>query len=161
MKAAPYPTSRPIACAPLLLDFHIRLCKYMIGERQRRTTMRRVRAVLLGVMLGLGVPVAAMAAELLMIEEDGCPWCRAWDRDIGPIYDRTAEGKRAPLRRIDIHGDLPADIELASRPRFTPTFILVDEGRELGRIEGYPGEELFWWLMSDLMKRLPDGEPGT
>lgn len=120
----------------------------------------RLAAAILAVTLAL----PAAAAELLMFEEAGCPWCRAWDRDIGDIYDKTTEGKRAPLRRIDVHGPMPEGLTLTSRPRITPTFVLIDEGRELGRIEGYPGDELFWWLMSDLMNKLPDdanGEGGS
>ena len=34
-------------------------------------------------------------------------------------------------------------------------FILVDKGREIGRIRGYPGAEGFWMQLSSLMDRLP------
>jgi hypothetical protein len=30
--------------------------------------------------------------------------------------------------------------------------VLVDEGRELGRIEGYAGEEFFWFLLAKLLE---------
>jgi len=36
---------------------------------------------------------------------------------------------------------------------FTPTFILVDDGREVGRIEGYPGEDFFWGLLGMMFER--------
>ncbi|MBL3206218.1 thioredoxin family protein, partial [Klebsiella pneumoniae] len=39
--------------------------------------------------------------------------------------------------------------------RYTPTFILVDGGREIGRIEGYPGADFFWGLLERLAQRLP------
>ena len=94
------------------------------------------------------------AAELLMFEEKWCTWCERWNAEIGPIYPKTVEGKRAPLRRVDIHGQLPGDVALASRPQFTPTFVLVEDGREVGRIEGYPGEDFFWGLLDRLLKRL-------
>lgn len=96
------------------------------------------------------------AAELLMFEEKWCEWCERWNTEIAPIYSKTAEGKRAPLRRIDIHGRYPAGIALASRPRFTPTFVLIEDGREVGRIEGYPGEDFFWGLLSRMIRKLPE-----
>jgi len=37
--------------------------------------------------------------------------------------------------------------------------VLVDHGREIGRIRGYPGEDHFWGLLGVLMKKLD--APGT
>lgn len=94
---------------------------------------------------------ASKAAELIMVEEHGCVWCAQWNNTIAPIYPKTVEGKYAPLRRIDIHDPLPTDLSLKSRPMFTPTFILVENGRELARIEGYPGEDFFWGLLERML----------
>ncbi|MHA1152193.1 MAG: thioredoxin family protein [Alphaproteobacteria bacterium] len=101
------------------------------------------------------VPGSAQAAELVMFETLGCPWCMAWDREVGGIYHKTAEGRTAPLRRLDI-GD-PRPPELAALPDivYTPTFVLMDGGREVGRIVGYPGENLFWGLLDEMFQRLP------
>ena len=38
-----------------------------------------------------------------------------------------------------------------TRPVFTPTFVLVEDGKELGRIEGYAGDEFFWFLLGRLL----------
>ena len=99
----------------------------------------------------------AVAAELLMFEEKWCHWCDRWNEEIGVIYHKTTEGRIAPLRRVNIHGKFPDEIVLVSRPQYTPTFVLVDKGREIGRIEGYPGEDFFWGLLARLLERLPDG----
>ena len=96
--------------------------------------------------------LAATAAELVMVEEPGCPWCAAWNADIGGIYPKTEEGRQVPLRRMDISERNPEGFTLAARVVFTPTFLLVEDGREIARIEGYPGEELFWWRLSALLK---------
>ena len=58
-----------------------------------------------------------------------------------------AEGRAAPLQRYDLHSETP-DVIFARRVHYTPTFILVDNGRELDRIEGYPGEDFFWGLLT-------------
>jgi len=95
------------------------------------------------------------AAELIMIEQAGCHWCAAWDRDVGIVYDKTKEGKRAPLRRLDLKDKLPEDLASIRIERFTPTFILVEENREVGRIRGYPGEDFFWGLLGQMLDKLP------
>ena len=111
--------------------------------------MLRMLAVSL---IGL-LPVSAAAElRLLMAEETGCYWCAKWNEEIAHIYPKTAEGRAAPLKRYDLHSETP-DVVFEKRVHFTPTFILVDEGKELGRIEGYPGEDFFWGLLSMMFER--------
>ena len=88
---------------------------------------------------------------LYMAEEDGCVWCARWDAEIAAIYPKTAEGKTAPLRRYDLHSETPV-VDFERRVSFTPTFILVSDGTEVGRIEGYPGEDFFWGLLTELFE---------
>jgi thioredoxin-related protein len=102
---------------------------------------------------------AVQAAELVMFEQKGCVWCQRFDRDIAAAYDKTAEGKRAPLRRVDIDKPQPQDLAFIRRERFTPVFVLVDNGREFGRIRGYPGDAFFWGLLNTMLDRLDRGEP--
>lgn len=113
-----------------------------------------MRAILAALMLSL-MPLAAVAGELklLMIESEWCEWCDLWNEEVGVIYDKTAEGKRAPLMRADIYEPLPDGITLARRANYTPTFVLLDDGTEIGRIEGYPGEDFFYGLLNQLLNR--------
>ncbi len=125
-----------------------------VGLDQRRSSFRLLAATLV-VALGAALfPVASFAqsAELLMFEERGCPWCRRWRAEVGPGYPHSPEGKRAPLRVVDIAGSRPAGIELATAVRFSPTFVLVLDGREVGRITGYPGADFFWGQLEGLLK---------
>ncbi len=113
-------------------------------------------ALLFVIASGLGAPPPAVAVELLMFESDSCEWCDAWHAEIGPIYPKTSEGKVAPLRTIDVHDPRPSDLDHIEGIRFTPTFVLIDdEGQEVGRINGYPGEEFFWGLLGNLIGKLP------
>jgi hypothetical protein len=34
---------------------------------------------------------------------------------------------------------------------FTPTFVLMVDGVEASRIEGYPGEDFFWGLLGQML----------
>ena len=100
----------------------------------------------------------AKAAELVMFRSDGCPWCAKWDREIGPIYPKTEFDHRAPLRQINLDHD--ADPAFLHAPiHYMPTFVLVDDGREVGRIEGYPGDEFFWVRLESLLEKLPKIAP--
>ena len=120
--------------------------------------MRFVATVLATILALLPAPSAG-AAELVMFEQKSCVWCQRFDREIAPAYDKTAEGQRAPLRRVDIAGPVPADLAFIKRERFTPVFVLIDQGREFGRIRGYPGDIFFWGLLANLIERLDRGEP--
>ncbi|WP_347312289.1 thioredoxin family protein [Defluviimonas sp. SAOS-178_SWC] len=112
--------------------------------------MLRVLALLGSILAVLATPAAA-ELKLLMVEQPGCAYCARWDADIAPIYPKTPEGQAAPLERVQLRGPYPDNVELGPRPVFTPTFILVQDGREAGRIEGYPGEDFFWGLLAQLM----------
>lgn len=94
----------------------------------------------------------AAAAELLMFERVGCPWCARWMREVAPAYPNSEEGRIAPLRRIDLDRGQPADVSLALPVRFTPTFVLVHEGREIGRIVGYMDAATFWGLYTRMIE---------
>ena len=96
------------------------------------------------------------AAELVMFESPICEWCEKWDEDISGVYPKTSEGKAAPLRRVDIYDPRPDDLKDVKGITFTPTFVLWDEGREIGRIVGYPGEDFFWGLLGEILEKLDD-----
>lgn len=87
----------------------------------------------------------------MMAEEPGCIWCARWHAEIGPIYPKTAEGAAAPLLRINLQDPIPSDITLERSVNFTPTFILLVDGVEKSRIEGYPSEDFFWELLGYML----------
>jgi len=94
--------------------------------------------------------------ELLMIESDDCPYCRKFDREVADIYPKTTEGLRAPLNRHKLGDKLPkkyTSIDINSRT-MTPTFILIENNKEVDRLVGYNGDEFFWFLLKDLFTKL-------
>jgi thioredoxin-related protein len=90
-----------------------------------------------------------------MFEDPGCSWCRRWHAEIGPAYALTAEGQVAPLRRYHFRDQANAGVLLERPITVTPTFVLVKDGREIGRIVGYPGEDFFYGLLANLLKSKP------
>lgn len=99
-------------------------------------------------------PIAAQSAELLMIEEPGCVYCARFNREIGPAYPKTDEGKLAPLRRLQIADPWPESLISVRKASVTPTFILIADGVEIDRLVGYPGDEHFWFLLGQMLDKL-------
>jgi len=89
--------------------------------------------------------------RLIMIHSSSCPWCEQFDEEIGISYSNTPEGKILPLERIDYYAEFPDKYQIISPASFTPTFIILNDFKEVGRIEGYPGRELFWWRLSEFV----------
>jgi len=132
----------------------------MTAFRSLLATLLLAAAVLAG---GFGLPglrTAAQAAELIMLERAGCAWCARWNREIAPAYPLTEEGRRAPLRRVDVSDPWPADLEGIASDRYTPTFIVVEDGIEIARLRGYPGDNFFWPLLNEMLGKLPADDTG-
>lgn len=117
---------------------------------------RTFEKILLGAALILVVNLSAAshAAELLMFSQGGCPSCLRWNREVGTIYDTTAEAAILPLRHIDIARQTTSNVTLSSRILYTPTFVVVDDGREIGRITGYINDDAFWGLLGSLAGKI-------
>jgi thioredoxin-related protein len=120
---------------------------------------RRLRLSAAALFVTCFAAAPAAAAELVMFESRACEWCVRWHEEIGPIYPKTAEAQCAPLRQVDIHEPRPADLAAIGGLRYTPTFVVVEDGREIGRIVGYPGEDFFWALLDGELEKLAGGCP--
>jgi hypothetical protein len=125
----------------LRLAKHIRFLLYYIALPGKGLSVHLLWTMIVALLAATTCGSLSYAAELQMYRRDGCPWCRAWDREVGPIYGKTDLGRRIPLRMVDLDRERPA-AALKSPIIYTPTFVLVEGGREIGRIQGYPGEAL-------------------
>jgi thioredoxin-related protein len=96
--------------------------------------------------------VRAQELTLYMVDQAGCAYCIRWEEEVGDAYHLTAEGRVAPLVRVDLHDALPESVSFARRAVFTPTFVLIRDGKELERIEGYPGEDFFYGLLGMMLQ---------
>ncbi len=129
---------------------------YLQHNSSKRITISYVLAAfalagLIGVTAFAG---AASAAELVVVGSARCPYCLAWEREIGHSYAKSGEARQAPLRRINIEDGRPSDLAELEVVHVTPTFILVQDGHEIGRIQGYTGAQSFWPRLHGLLSRL-------
>jgi thioredoxin-related protein len=108
-------------------------------------------------LLALGLAFAAPAAaqdpriELLFVDKSGCPWCARFEQEVLPGYPQSDIGRTAPLRRVSLDNGQPKEAALGEPVRFTPTFILLRDGKEAGRIVGYMDNGTFYGLMEKLL----------
>ena len=95
---------------------------------------------------------------LIYIYSPECGACRQFDREVGPIYDKTAESLALPLERVlidDWQADRHQLVECASAEVIgTPTFLQIRDCQELDRITGYSDAELFWLGHRRMMNRI-------
>lgn len=89
-----------------------------------------------------------------MFDSRICPHCIAWHREIGPVYPRTDEGELLPLRIVAFPDGVSADLHFIKSIRYTPTFVAIECGREIGRVVGYLSDEQFWGEVSGLAERV-------
>jgi hypothetical protein len=115
-------------------------------------------AMLAGLIAAVG---DCLAAELLMFDDPSCVWCRRWEAEIGKSYALTPEGREAPLRRIHIGKQGEAGVAFASPITVTPTFVLVENEQEVGRIAGYVGKDFFYPMLDELIRKIPPPAPSS
>lgn len=95
--------------------------------------------------------VPARSIVLLMVDDLGCPFCARWDAEVGSAYAKSAEGQFAPLDRRRRGQSMPAQVGPIAH---TPTFIVLRDGAEVGRITGYPGAHFFWPMLDAILARI-------
>ncbi|KAB2535265.1 hypothetical protein AL035_20275 [Salipiger aestuarii] len=106
----------------------------------------------------LAGPVPA-DTRLVMVAQPGCAYCAQWNAEIAPAYPNTTEGRFAPLLQADLRADPPDGVRYDRKVLFTPTFILIQDGTERARIEGYPGQDFFWPLLARMLTENTDYDP--
>lgn len=129
----------------------------MTGNSDMREIILFIAVLCLPLLAGAGT---VGAAELVMFESESCEWCELWHEEIGVIYAKTTEAGIAPLRRVDIEDTVPGDLTHVRGIHYTPTFVLMEDGEEVGRILGYPGEDFFWGLLGMELEKLKSDAPG-
>ena len=55
---------------------------------------------------------------------------------------------------MPIRDQARAGVALARPINVTPTFVLVENGEEVGRIDGYAGKDFFYPMLAELLRRI-------
>ncbi len=115
-------------------------------------TMKKILLTFLFLLIAFPV----YAFELLMFSNPHCGYCQAFLNEVAPGYDKTEYAKYLPLKIIQVNTKMPDWIAEAMSDgrlggiRVAPTFVIWDNsgihdrGKEIARLEGYPGKEIFY-----------------
>ena len=116
-----------------------------------RVFASQFRLLALGIALTLStLPCIAIAGtRLVMVTSDYCPFCQAWERDVGVVYDKSPYAPSLPLTRVEMGSAMPEGVSLQAPVVGTPTFLIIKDGREIDRQRGYDDAEMFWWWLSE------------
>ena len=86
--------------------------------------------------------------RLIMFTSEDCPACQAWEREIGSVYKKSEYQVEFPITRVDFSAGAPSWLVINESLRGTPTFVIMKNGQEIGRITGFTDPEMFWWQLS-------------
>ncbi len=99
------------------------------------------------------VALAEPSVEIVVLEVEGCLYCQIFRRDILPTYRASARAATVPMRFVDINELTATKLRLSAPVDVVPTAIVLQNGRELGRISGYVGPENFFRSIDYLLAR--------
>ncbi|WP_282603576.1 SoxS protein [Paracoccus sp. PARArs4] len=97
------------------------------------------RAVIAGLALGF-LPLAARAAtdlRLMVITADDCHESAAFRREVMHAPGASAAARMAPMFEQPLDAPWPDGLAIGRMPRVTPSFLLLANGIEIDRFEGY------------------------
>ncbi|CAA2137273.1 hypothetical protein [Hyphomicrobium sp. ghe19] len=93
--------------------------------------------------------------ELIVVEAEGCIYCEIFRRDVLPAYETSEQGKKVPVRFVDVNDVDAGHLDFNASVDIVPTFVVVKSQHEVGRISGYVGPENFFHSISYLLGSAP------
>ncbi len=119
-------------------------------------------AALVGISVSVGhagldvdATLPASNLELIVMEAPGCTYCELFRRDVLPSYQASERAKDMPIRFLDINDAIPEALGLDSDIDIVPTFVVIKNHKEVGRIPGYMGPEYFFHSINHLVSTAP------
>ncbi len=92
--------------------------------------------------------------ELLVVEIENCIYCGIFRRDVAVTYKASERGRSVPMRFIDLNAPDVNRLSLNGPIDSVPTVLVVEDGREVGRIAGYVGPEIFFHSLNRILPPL-------
>ena len=114
-----------------------------------RVYVSLIKAFALALTFAASLQTAAADSRLIMVTSDYCPSCQAWELDVGKVYDKSPYAITLPLTRVEIGSKMPGGVTFQKPVIGTPTFLIIHNGQEIGRQNGYIDAEMFWWWLSE------------
>lgn len=133
----------------------------MIRQSLRPALRRWLAAVLLLAGAQLKAPPAAAAAELVMFDARWCGICKRFLKEVGTEGYRSSEAARSfPLRVVDFDRDRQS-FRLKEPVTGAPTFVLIEDNREIARFAGYSSRSQFFRAVAELAAEYEASRPAV
>ncbi|MFM9942023.1 MAG: thioredoxin family protein [Hyphomicrobiaceae bacterium] len=94
--------------------------------------------------------------ELLVLEIKGCNICSLVRTHIQPAYERSPRARGMPMRYVDVTELDETKLGLKAPIDTVPTIVLMRNGKEVDRIAGYVGPEMFFNVLTHMMQNAAD-----
>ena len=93
--------------------------------------------------------------ELVVLEAPGCTFCTVFRRDVLPSYQSSEQARSVPVRFLDVNDSAVEQLGLDGPINIVPTFVVLKNNKEIGRIPGYVGPENFYHSINYLLSTAP------
>ena len=90
---------------------------------------------------------AAPRTEVVVFEIGGCKYCTAFRDNLGARYLASTTNRAAPMRFVDVGRLDPQSFQLSADINTVPTIVVLQDGREVDRVEGYPLADLLFGMV--------------
>lgn len=87
------------------------------------------------------------------MEVENCHVCALVRSHIQPAYAQSTNAREAPMRFVDLNTVDEAALGLSEPVTVVPTIVLMREGREVARISGYTGPQIFFEALGHMLAR--------
>lgn len=101
------------------------------------------------------VPKGNTHYELLVLEVSHCLYCQLFRRDVVPTYKASAHAGAIPMRFIDLDRAKLDAFQLSGPVETLPTVILLHRYKEVGRVSGHVGPEIFLHVVGRMLSAAP------
>ena len=87
--------------------------------------------------------------ELVMFSSPLCTHCVHFEQNVAPGYKDHALSKIAPLSSVNMDEQGTGIYHLKEPIEVLPTFVIIKNGKEVGRLAGYPEQTYFLTFIRD------------
>ena len=87
--------------------------------------------------------------KLVMFSSPLCAYCTYFEQNVAPIYKRHSLSDVAPLHAVNMDEEGSGPYHLEKPIEVLPTFIVIKDGKEVGRLTGIPDKFYFLTFIRD------------
>ncbi len=87
--------------------------------------------------------------ELIMFKTSICNHCAVFDHDVATLYNNNTLSQKAPLVNVNLDDAGTGKYHLSRPLEVVPTFVVMKNGKEVGRLSGVIDKFMFLAFVRD------------